>query len=68
MMTELCGLKVNGKIKAPLPFDGEATIVGFRYHVSRHTGRMYLVGDYVTDDGKFAFDAIDKLIKHKLEK
>lgn len=67
MITELCGLKVNSKIKAPIPFDGEATILGFRYYTSRNTGRTYMVGDYLTDDGKMAFDSIEKLVKHKHE-
>lgn len=39
MITELCGLKVNDKIRAPMPFSGHATILGFRYYTSRNTGR-----------------------------
>ena len=66
MTTELCGLKVNGKIKAPMPFSGEATIIGFRYYTSRNTGRTYMVADYITDDGKASFDSLEKLLPLKI--
>jgi hypothetical protein len=59
MITELAGLKINAKIKAPMPFAGEATIIGFRYYTSRNSGRTSMVADYITDDGKASFDAIE---------
>ena len=67
MIMELCGLKVNQKIPAPTPFNGEVTIVGFRYYTSRNTGRTYMVADYITDDGAASFDAIEKLTHRKGE-
>lgn len=64
MLTELAGLQINQKIRAPMPFKGNATIIGFRWHTSRNTGRTYMVAEYVTDDGCQSFDSIDKVLKH----
>jgi hypothetical protein len=64
MTDQIANLKVNQKIRAPMPFSGEATIVGFRYHTSRNTGRTYMAVDYVTDDGKCSFDSLEKILKH----
>jgi len=66
MITELCGLKVNDKIRAPMPFSGHATILGFRYYTSRNTGRTAMVADYLTDDGKQSFDPIEKVLRLKI--
>ena len=66
MITELAGLKINDRIKAPSPFTGEATIIGFRYYTSRNNGRTSMVADYITDDMKASFDAIEKLIPLKV--
>jgi hypothetical protein len=62
MITEIANLRINGRIKAPQPFTGEATIIGFRYYTGRHTGRTAMVADYITDDGKASFDPIEKLV------
>jgi hypothetical protein len=67
MVTELAGLKVNDKIKAPVPFTGNATIIGFRYYTGRNTGRTYMVADYITDDGKASFDALEKVLPLKIQ-
>ena len=67
MIQELAGLKINGRIKAPSPFTGEATIIGFRYYTGRHTGRTSMVADYITDDGKASFDAIEKLVPLRID-
>ena len=67
MIETLAGLSVNGRIRAPVPFSGEATIIGFRYYTSRNTGRTYMVADYVTDDGKASFDALEKLLPLKID-
>lgn len=66
MITELAGLKVNSKIRAPMPFDGEATVIGFRYHTGRNSGRTYMVADYITDDGKQSFDSLEKILSLKI--
>jgi len=66
MTTELAGLKVNQKIRAPMPFSGEATVIGFRYHTHRMSGRTTMVVDYITDDGKMAFDSLDKVLPLKI--
>jgi hypothetical protein len=68
MRNTICGLSIGEIIQAPLPFSGTAEIVGFRYHTSRHTGRTYMVADYVTHDHKAAFDAVEKLAKLKAER
>lgn len=67
MIQELAGLKINGRIKAPSPFTGEATIVGFRYYTGRHSGRTSMVADYITDDGKASFDPIEKLVPLRVD-
>jgi hypothetical protein len=67
MITELAGLKINDRIKAPMPFKGEATIIGFRYYTSRNNGRTSMVADYITDDLKTSFDGIEKLIPLKVQ-
>ena len=67
MITELAGLKLNDRIKAPMPFDGMATIIGFRWHTSRNTGRTYMVAEYLTDDCKQSFDSIEKIVRLQAE-
>jgi len=67
MTQELAGLKINGRIRAPIPFSGLATIIGFRYYTGRHSGRTSMVADYVTDDGKASFDPIEKLLPLRLD-
>ena len=62
----ISGLTLGDKIKAPMPFDGTAEIIGFRYHTSRNTGRTYIVGDYITHDGKASFDPVEKLVPLKV--
>jgi hypothetical protein len=58
----LLGLRVGGKAMAPPPFETEpVTIIGFRYHTGRHSGRTVMVADYVTRDGKQCFDAIERM-------
>jgi hypothetical protein len=66
MMTQIAGLNVNEKINAPMPFTGQATIIGFRYYTSRNTGRTYMVADYITDEGKMSFDSLEKVLKYKI--
>lgn len=73
MTRTICGLTVGDKISAPMPFDGTAEIIGFRYHTSRNTGRTYMVADYLLlGDGKFSkelatsFDAVEKVIPLKI--
>jgi hypothetical protein len=62
----ISGLSLGDKISSPLPFDGTAEIIGFRYHTSRNTGRTYIVGDYITHDGKTSFNPVEKLIPLKI--
>jgi hypothetical protein len=60
------GLKLGDKITAPMPFNGTAEIMGFRYHTSHNTGRTCIVGDYITSEGKVSFDPVQKLIPLKI--
>ena len=63
----ISGLSLGDKIRSPLPFSGTAEIMGFRYHTSRNTGRTYIVGDYLTHDGKASFDPVEKLVPLKIK-
>lgn len=62
----ISGLTVGSKIKAPMPFTGEAEIIGFRYYTSPHTGRTCVVADYLftKSDGTMgqSFNAIDQIL------
>lgn len=58
----ILGITLGAKITAPAPFKGEATIMGIRYYTSRNNGRTSVVADYITDDLKTAFDAVEKLV------
>jgi hypothetical protein len=67
MITELAGFKINQTINAPMPFDGNATIIGFRWHTSRNTGRTYMVAEYLTHDGKQCFDSLERIQRAQRE-
>jgi hypothetical protein len=62
----ICGLKLGDKITAPMPFDGTAEIMGFRYYTSHNTGRTCIVADYIMNDGKVSFDPVQKLVPLKI--
>lgn len=67
----ISGLTVGSKIKAPMPFTGEAEIIGFRYYTNSRTGRTCVVADYLftKPDGTVgqSFNAIDQILNAQAE-
>jgi hypothetical protein len=62
----IAGLTLGSIVKAPMPFDGTAEIIGFRYHTHHMTGRTSVVADYLvtSHEGKIvqSFDSVDRVI------